>query len=148
MKVKVNNTQAIFSKDKKMMGERNDCAVRATAVLLNQTYNETHEQYRKVGRKNLKGVRTYMIEDVLSSKLIGFNNKTVCEYLEAADWNRRSTPTIKTVLKDKKFQSGSHMMITRNHVFAVVNGEIYGNSNDDGRARVQGYYTVDTGIIS
>ena len=147
MKLQVNNTMLRFSEERKMMGERNDCAVRATAVALQQSYNEVHEQYRKVGRKNLRGVRTYMIEDVLKQNLIGFNKKTALEFLESADWNRRQCPTVKTVIKNPKFQVGTHIVITRNHVFTIKDGIVFGNSNDDGRARVEGYYTTETGCI-
>lgn len=148
MKIKVNNTVSIFSNERVSISETNDCAVRATAIALNQTYSETHAQYKAAGRKDGKGVRTFLIEDVLRANLIGVNLDTTTEFLQNADWNKRKCPTITQVLKNPKFQVGTHIMYTKGHVFTIKNGEIYGNIDDNGRYRVHGYITTITGFHS
>lgn len=147
MKIKVNDTAAIFSNEKISNSERNDCAVRATAIALEQTYTETHAQYKEAGRVDGRGVKTFIIEDVLKANLIGVKFNTTTEFLENAGWNKRQCPTITSVLRDNKFQTGSHIMYTRGHVFTIKNGEIYGNRDDNGRYRVYGYITVNSGCI-
>jgi len=146
MKIKVNNTETIFSNERISNNERGDCAVRATAIALEQTYAETHAQYKEVGRVNRRGVRSYMIEDVLKANLIGVNTETSDEMLRNSNWNRRSCPTISQVMKAEKFKVGTHIVYTKGHVFAIKNGEIYGNRDDNGRCKVTGYITTITGI--
>jgi len=145
MKLKVTNTMLSFSDERLAKNDRNDCAVRATAIALGEDYNEIHKAYAEAGRPHRRGVKVYMIEDVLKSKLIGVDVKTSDIFLENANWDRRSTPTISQLLKQPKFNVGSHIMITRNHVFTIKNGEIYGNRDDNGRARIEGYITTATG---
>lgn len=148
MKIKVNNTATIFSTVREEYNETNDCTVRATAIALNQSYEETHRQYKEAGRRNRRGTGTYTIKEVLKNNLIGFNPNTSWEMKSAALGDLRKCPTISQLLKRAKFQVGTHIILTRNHAFTIKNGEVFGNSNDDGRARVEGYLTTETGIIS
>lgn len=147
MKIKVNDTVAIFSSERISNSERGDCAVRATAIALEQTYEETHAQYKAAGRKDRHGSKSYMIEDILKDNLIGVNTETLYSFLKDNNWNRRQCPTISQVLKNPKFKVGTHIIATKGHVFTIKNGEIYGNRDDNGQYRVAGYITTNTGII-
>lgn len=145
MKIKTHNSVTIFNSEKISHSENNDCAVRATAIALNQTYTETHAQYKAEGRKNNRGVKSYTVIDVCKKAYIGLSYAT-CYFLEKADWNRRACPTISQVAKRDYFKVGTHIIFVKGHVFTLKNGEIYGNPSDNGRAKVVGFITTETGI--
>jgi hypothetical protein len=145
MKIKTHNSVAIFNSEKISHSENNDCAVRATAIALNQTYTETHAQYKAEGRKNNRGVKSHTVIDVCKKAYIGLSYAT-CYFLSKADWNRRACPTISQVAKIPYFTVGTHIIFVKGHVFTLKNGEIYGNRNDNGRAKVVGFITTETGV--
>lgn len=55
--------------------EKNDCAVRATAVVTGLDYSVVHEAYRRAGRKSRRGTPTLMTLAVLKS--LGFNAREI-----------------------------------------------------------------------
>lgn len=141
------NTQNLYNKERNALNERNDCSVRALASALRIPYTGAHQLASNVGREHRTGMRTFQIEDVLSSQLIGLDKKTAYSFLEKVGWNRRACPTINQVMKMDKFKTGVHMLLTRGHVLTIKDGIIFGNSCEGARCRVSGYYTIETGII-
>jgi len=145
MKIKTHNSVTLFNSEKISHSENNDCAVRATAIALNQTYSETHAQYKAVGRKSNKGVKSFLVIDVCKQAYIGLSY--ACSYfLEKNNWNRRACPTISQVAKIPYFAVGTHIIFVKGHVFTLKNGEIFGNPSDNGRAKVVGFITTETGV--
>lgn len=103
--------------------EKNDCTVRATAVVLNTSYDVAHHLLEKEGRKPGGGIRWALM--MLSSKtLLGDKvlYKVFNRHFSRVD-PLRCKCTLGTFVK--RFSEGRYFVNTRGHVQAVVDGKIY-----------------------
>ena len=146
MKATINTNKYYSSRSELAKSERNDCAVRAIAYATSEKYDTIHELAASVGRQNRGGVRTHQMGAILKKLYIGIE-LDFANFLRSADWERRKCPTLSQVLKMPKFQTGAHVMVVRGHAFAIVDGQLAGNTQEGSRCRIEGYVTVDTGII-
>jgi hypothetical protein len=146
MKATINTTKYYESRSELARGEWNDCAVRAIAYATSEKYETIHALAAQEGRQNGRGMRTYQMEQVLKKLYIGLE-LNFSEFLRQAKWNRRNCPTLSQVLRMPKFQTGAHVVTVKGHAYAIVDGQVAGNSVEGSRCRVEGFVTVDTGII-
>lgn len=149
------STQVIegYSTSRIAESETNDCVVKAVAVVLGVPYDQAHELVRvNTGRQNRNGVKM----GKFSGWLLGCSNPVITEQ---PDESWKSTPYgtqdyywPKTVYINRKqgkkifckmsvgsflklYPSGRYYVVTRGHVFAVVDGEVIGNPSDATKLR-------------
>lgn len=91
------------------MKERNDCAVRAVAIVTGLDYEVVHEAYRKRGRKRRCGAYTWVTMDVL--KDLGFTCKEI----------KVKAKTIRTLQQSRELPLwGTFLVRTTKHLTGVV----------------------------
>lgn len=118
--------EAILRQTKKF-NEHNDCTVVATAITFGVPYKLAHEVLRKMGRKQGRGVRYWLILDELAERISAITGKTyeITEVdLEKIRAKKGSGVTGMTVAewlpKRGRFLCGSN-----GHVAAVRGGEMH-----------------------
>lgn len=91
------------------MEERNDCAVRAVAIVTGLDYEVVHEAYRKRGRKRRCGAYTRVTMDVL--KDLGFTCKEI----------KVKAKTLRTLQQSRELPLwGTFLVRTTKHLTGVV----------------------------
>lgn len=117
--------------------EHNDCAVVATANVLDIPYPEAHALLKRHGRRNRKGTkwsitkqavesRTKVLEHVISVLMSNMG------YFRAS---RRQYPTVAQYL-NKLPKKGRYLLASTTHAFAFVDGELRDNI-DGGKMRAR-----------
>lgn len=98
--------------------QKNDCTVRALATTLEITYDEAYSMLAKAGRKSSCKFR-------------------ISDWLETQPWAEKiSFPAVKgehrmnPVVFTKKFSSGAYICKTAGHVFAVIDGTLYDDTEN------------------
>lgn len=89
--------------------EKLDCTVEALSHFRNIPYDEAHEILTMLGRKP-----KHMCYDYIWKKSIDLTGK----YIKL----RKIPKTVRALHLDPVYQKGSYYVVTREHVFAVVNG--------------------------
>lgn len=97
-------------------GETNDCAVIALAIAGRMTYREAHLACAATGRKLNRGMRTLNI--LQSFDLSGLEVYDIPKLWQPN--GRAYTP----ITIGKRLFTGYYLVVTEEHVFAVVNGVV------------------------
>jgi hypothetical protein len=109
-----NDISTMFSADSKRFNERNDCTVRAFALVFNTTYDKAHAHLKNYcGRLNRKGIS--------SKKVIPVSIKHH-KYREGP-YARDNTTTINQFVK--KHPEGRYYVCVRGHALAIIDGIVY-----------------------
>lgn len=101
-----------IQKDSDGLNEKNDCAVKAVAIVANHPYKCTHRLFEAGGRKHKKATAFYITKKVLKS--LG------CHVKRTRQFDARTIRTIKKQLPSK----GRFLIRTRDHILAAVDGKI------------------------
>lgn len=111
------NTQTFASTktDSLTFNEKNDCAVKAIAITHNVEYSQVHKMLRAEGRVNRKG--TYRHQQEAVSKLLG---ATFIDTIPRKVGGGQIT--VNNI--GRYFPTGNHMVFTRGHVLALVDGVV------------------------
>jgi hypothetical protein len=135
MEIKMSDEFKSLKSSGRSLGETNDCAVIALAVVTSRSYAECHKVLADLGRKPRKGTFRYMQEQALN--ILGF--KFVCHYTKfiSSDFKKKiidSYPetynpknlTVKQISMFPKAWShyDSLMVFTDRHVSGVKNGKV------------------------
>jgi len=106
--------------------ENNDCAVRAYALFKNVSYKESHDVFKKLGRKDGKGTKTASIWDLLGRGARKDGQKMTLNAL------RRLHPT------------GTVYALKRGHAFTMINGVVHDSWKVGDKTRIMSYWVDDT----
>ena len=111
------NTQTFASTktDSLAFNEKNDCAVKAIAISHNVEYSQVHKMLKAEGRVNRQG--TYRHQQEAVSKLLG---ATFIDTIPRKAGGGQIT--VSTI--GRYFPKGRHMVFTRGHVLALVDGVV------------------------
>ncbi|VVB52094.1 Uncharacterised protein [uncultured archaeon] len=103
--------------------ENNDCAVVATAVVLNITYEDAHTLLRKNGRRTRCGTRVSISRAALESRA------KVIEHAIGSPMSFFSHPNRPTAAQylRKLPKTGRYWLASTTHAFAYVDGELRDN---------------------
>jgi hypothetical protein len=146
-----------------MVGESNDCAIRALVASTGSTYDEARKFIgRETGRKPRQGTETASLiraldgKSVLGKSFKGIGDR-VTEVRGYVGRVRVLSPSVRTkrggmIVKSpmtvmrflKEYSKGTYYILTINHAMAIIDGVIYGNPEDGQRlkARVMGAFVV------
>lgn len=104
--------------------DKNDCAVRAHALFTGNSYAESHEIFKKLGRKDNRGTKNTLIYNLLGEKPrkngVGLTLSSL----------RRLHPT------------GRVYALKRGHAFTLINGVLHDSWKVGDKSRIM-YYWVD-----
>jgi len=124
--------------------ENNDCVVRAFMCALNISYDQAHAWVKKeLKRQDNKGTYTYAYAKNILGKTK--NGKKICfmgahpsqnmkhavgsdKVLANPKYKKKTGYTLKSFMEDNPV--GRFVLIVKGHAVAVVNGVLYGNSNE------------------
>jgi len=101
-----------IQKDSDSLNEKNDCAVKAVAIVANHPYKCTHRLFEAAGRKSKKGTAFYITKKVLRS--LG------CHIKQTKQFDARTVRTLEKQLPAE----GRFLIRTSNHILAVIDGKI------------------------
>lgn len=118
---------------RKALGEKNDCAVVAIALVCRTTYPKAHALLTHYGRRTGGSTETQAI--LAAVKDSGFRVERVEKYLQP-NGSRYTPKTIGGYLK-----RGYYLCFTAGHVFTVINGVVEDWSGDSHR-RIKSIYKV------
>ena len=144
-------------------GEANDCTIRALVACTGKSYEDAHRYIaQQTGRIRRRGAETAALIKALDGKTIfgkffesfgenvnqaqGFAGlakvKAPAVVYRSGKTVRQSTMTMGTFLKT--YTKGTYYILLRGHALAIVDGVIYGNTNDAKRlkARILGAFEV------
>lgn len=108
------------------MGDRNDCTVKALALVADITYEDAHARLAARGRKNGRG---WYMEDVnLELAALGFKVRKVspAEYIAQYPGQHKNLKNV-TTHHPRRFPgvfTGNYIFRSHRHVSAVVNGKL------------------------
>ena len=124
--------------------ENNDCVVRAFMCALNVSYDQAHAWVKKELKcQDYKGTYTYayaknILGKVKNDKKINFMGAHPSQNMKHAvgsdkvlanpKYKKKTGYTLKSFMEDNPV--GSFVLIVKGHAVAVVNGVLYGNSNE------------------
>ncbi|AOQ26886.1 hypothetical protein [Vibrio phage S4-7] len=136
------NTWELFKEDRDLLGETNDCVVRAIAVAFNLSYSDAHYYCsRELNRKYRRGVVTlkeFDGNDYLSSQTTpyAFNKRHLrnCANRNVIDCtNNSGVGSIGLYIKkfiDKCDKDATYLVLSSGHAYCVKRGVLYGNPKD------------------
>lgn len=129
---------SVSEKSKK---EKNDCEVRAIAAVADITYEEAHAYAKKVLKRedkngtyrgtaeyNKNGVYGLPTENLRYPNPNNSRRMGIWTEYERGDWVEVCKSTVGTFVKNHP--QGRYMVYIRKHAFAVIDGKVYGNSDD------------------
>ena len=129
----------------KRFRETNDCAVVALSEALEIPYETVHQVLKKNGRQNRTGTT---IQNILTSvRELGYNVINQNEHILRlySLYNIKSKPRTTDFLRYQdvwRQVSGNYLALTRNHIFAIIDGK-----NDDWTnhisCRIESIYKVE-----
>ena len=104
-----------LSKESAAMFERNDCTVKATALVTGWNYRDAHRFVKELGRRDRCGFHTSIIANALERNGWGITSK----YVSKPNGGQYTMTTIGRVLP-----KGRYMVQVDGHVAALVDGEV------------------------
>ena len=113
----------------KSFDEKNDCAVKAVAVVANASYEEAYEALRKAGRKPRRATPLPVIFAALKSLGCHATYQNNFQH-NGVPMGRCPISRVKSRLMQafgangKQFRNGRYLVLTRNHILAVKDGEV------------------------
>lgn len=96
------------------MGEDNDCAVIAVALVTGLAYQDVHDAFKKNGRKNCKPAYFEITIKTLSD--LGYALVDITEEIRAIAKTPRTLGRVN--------RKGRYLVITSGHIFAWIDGEV------------------------
>lgn len=106
--------------DSAVIGETDDCSVKAVAIAARVSYSNAHKVLKACGRKNRKGASTGTISAAMF--LLRAEMRSV-DMNQLRMINHYRTLTVNNVVKYLR-SDASYIMYTRDHVVAVRNGKV------------------------
>lgn len=108
--------------DAASMNEREDCTVRALAVVADVPYVRAHEIMARAGRHPRRGTWILRVnpDDVL--KAVDMRVEKDYFQMQLRVLHRGPVPTPRTI--GRMFPVGRYLVFTRGHVFGMVHGQI------------------------
>jgi hypothetical protein len=113
--------------------EHRDCTVRALTASTGLDYDVCHEAFRKLGRKNRRGVH-WSPTAMKAANSVGFNMRRLLR-------NEYSAKTMITAERDPALRAGRYCVLVRGHVAALVDGQII-DWTQGRRHKIQAVYEV------
>ena len=104
------------SRISKEVGETNDCAVKAVAIVCDKPYRMVQDKLSSLGRRSRQGTQTVAIEKAI--KGYGFK---ITRVEGESPYRFGGTPT---TLTNRLPSKGMYFAYTRSHIIAVKNGKI------------------------
>jgi hypothetical protein len=102
-----------------MLGELNDCVVRAFSIVLDKPYDDLHAQCAKHGRKFAKGTHYYTQRNVAQENgMVEINWNELRNLSPSGEY-----PTVLQFLK--AFPKGRYYVCRNGHAFAIIDGVIH-----------------------
>lgn len=129
--------------DPARVGERNDCAVVATANVLGIPYSDAHDLLAKYGRKIRQGTKDYVSEGALQEAAATCTTeRPSVPAVSTGFFNRTNRPTVaqleRSLPKDQRF-----WISAGGHAFAYVNGVHLDNLSEPRmRSRVKYFHRI------
>ena len=102
-----------IQRDSNSLDEKNDCAVKAVAIVANHPYKCTHRLFVTGGRKKRKPTEWRLTKLVL--KLLG------CHVKRTRQFDARTIRALEKQLPAK----GRFLIRTSNHILAVIDGKVF-----------------------
>jgi hypothetical protein len=93
-------------------GETKDCAVKAVAVVTGTDYDTVLRLFYRLGRRPGTGTSKHMLLEAIA--LLGYKLDPSCY----------RSKTVVTLEREFKNRRGRYLVWTRNHLLAVVDGEV------------------------
>ena len=103
----------------KSMGEKNDCAVKAVAIVCNASYEEAHATLKRLGRRDGKGTPMDVIMAAVKALGCHVNYGDKRDH-RGVNCGRRTINRLRLPQGGK----GRWLVLTRNHILAVVDGKV------------------------
>lgn len=130
-----------------LFNETEDCVVRCYANLLDISYAEAHALFRAAGRKDRQQtyIHTFMpLYEKAGIKLrAAFGTTDVAKYL-VSSYNARQRPGITLKRCLPILRKGKYAILTRQHIFALVDGKILDAGALKANTRVCGIFEIQT----
>lgn len=102
----------------KSYGEKNDCAVKAVAVVTNATYEEAHAALKAAGRRNGRGTPLPVI--MAAVKALGCHVK----FDDMVNHHGRNMGRMTINRVPAALPKGRWLVLCRKHILAVKDGEV------------------------
>lgn len=137
------DSNVIASKESKLAAsEHNDCVVRAFMIVLGLSYDKTHKWVKdNFKRVNRKGTYTSLyLKNVLGKRknykkisLFGISPGQIYSFGKKELYNpkykgKKTCYTVKSFMED--YPKGRYFIIVNRHALALVDGVLYGNSDE------------------
>jgi len=104
----------------KSFGEKNDCSVKAVAIVMNASYEEAHTALKNAGRRSGKGASVPMIMEAIRS--LGGYVTGWKDIKNHGGTSQRRCPVSR--IAGRLPRKGRYLALTRNHIAAVKDGEV------------------------
>lgn len=106
-----------LQEESRKFGEKNDCTVKAFAIVTGMTYEDSRREMARVGRRTRKALATnnalFNHNMIRALKLNGFDVKQV----------QCKSKTVKTLQRNIK-SNGRFLVFVRGHVLAIKNKQV------------------------
>lgn len=130
--MKITYDRCVF--EASLVNESNDCAVRTVAITTKTDYREVWNLFRDLGRKNNRGTPAgitvaalnklgYAVKLPLSGEIVPCDAVDDSWVLEFEPLGKRKSFTLKSIM-DVVNPRKIYTAVTRNHIAAIVNGEM------------------------
>ena len=119
----------VFGKERKKMGDDNNCTVVTLAIVTGRSYQDCHKYLSKYGRRLRRGMLSKEISEALEAM------KTF--RVVKGEYGNNNRITLNKFLK--KHPKGKYYLCHRGHAFAVVDGVVYDHSNKKRRQITMAY---------
>lgn len=111
------------------MGETNDCAVKAVALVANVSYAQAHEALKQRGRKARRGAYTHDIIKAVRAagkEVILVDQRSIIAHYPSPHCNvLKGLTTHHPRRFNKVWPKGRYLMFVARHVAAVIDGELH-----------------------
>lgn len=131
--------------ESKKLNERNDCTVKAFAIVTGCSYNEAHWEMKKAGRPNRKGLPTLLVNRRIRKEDIPDHNERMIAALKRKGFKVQkvgcNSKTVRTLGRNIK-SNGRFLVFVRGHVLAIKDKKVHDWT--DGRChRIRSVWKVE-----